>query len=160
MKGQGIKLIKDGKRKRTRPRTRSKANSKHSLIVKNLSINEDWCQGPRGTFETQGLHAGDKAGEVKLCNAYQDRRNAGIVEFRNRGDVDDAIRISSDTEFKGIRIEYTKIEFLTEEVVQGVDLVTTKGIMDSEEGSESIVDKLLLSQVADDSKEEEKIVQK
>ena len=32
--------------------------------------------------------------------------------------------------------------------------------MDSEEGSESIVDKLLLSQVADDSKEEEKIVQK
>jgi len=108
VKGQRIKLVKDGKRKRTRSRTKSRSrslenrkssNSQHSLIVKNLSINADW----RDLKDYMR-----KAGEVRFCDAHQDRRNEGLVEFRNERDVDNAIRILNNTDLKGNRIELVK----------------------------------------------------
>jgi len=84
MKGQRIKLYKEGKRIRSKSRTKSRSRSRESrkasytnnrLIVKNISNKVDWR-------DLKDLMR--KAGNVSFCDAHQEKGNEGLVEFKDQ----------------------------------------------------------------------------
>merc|ERR1712060_888661 len=69
------------------------------LIVKNISSKTDG----RDLKELMR-----KAGNVLFCDAHQEKRNEGFVEFKDKRDVEIAIRMFDDTDLKGSRIKLDK----------------------------------------------------
>jgi len=73
--------------------------TENRLIVENLSSTVSW-QDLKDFMR--------KAGEVTYADAHKTRRNEGVVEFRDYKDLEHAIKMLDDEEFKGRRIKLVK----------------------------------------------------